>query len=108
MREIVRSRERFSDLRKFFGLWLSLVERLVRDQEAVGSNPTSPILSCKKSVEDTSASCLDRQLQKPNLAMGSLKKRRKAIISKHMRRKRMRANRHNKRLRYKACYYCSF
>ena len=24
------------------GLWLSLVERLVRDQEAVGSNPTSP------------------------------------------------------------------
>jgi hypothetical protein len=28
-----------------FGLWLSLVERLVRDQEAVGSNPTSPILA---------------------------------------------------------------
>jgi hypothetical protein len=28
-----------------FGLWLSLVERLVRDQEAVGSNPTSPILN---------------------------------------------------------------
>jgi hypothetical protein len=27
-----------------FGLWLSLVERLVRDQEAVGSNPTSPII----------------------------------------------------------------
>ena len=27
----------------YFGLWLSLVERLVRDQEAVGSNPTSPI-----------------------------------------------------------------
>src|SRR5947208_9676448 len=25
------------------GLWLSLVERLVRDEEAVGSNPTSPI-----------------------------------------------------------------
>jgi len=24
------------------GLWLSLVERLVRDEEAVGSNPTSP------------------------------------------------------------------
>src|SRR6478736_3867870 len=33
-----------------FGLWLSLVERLVRDQEAVGSNPTSPILtnSCRR------------------------------------------------------------
>jgi hypothetical protein len=28
-----------------YGLWLSLVERLVRDQEAVGSNPTSPILT---------------------------------------------------------------
>jgi hypothetical protein len=27
-----------------FGLWLSLVERLVRDQEAVGSNPTSPMI----------------------------------------------------------------
>jgi hypothetical protein len=26
-----------------YGLWLSLVERLVRDQEAVGSNPTSPM-----------------------------------------------------------------
>ncbi len=26
------------------GLWLSLVERCVRDAEAVGSNPTSPIL----------------------------------------------------------------
>ena len=25
------------------GLWLSLVERLPRVQEAVGSNPTSPI-----------------------------------------------------------------
>jgi hypothetical protein len=25
------------------GLWLSLVERLVRDEEAVGSNPTSPM-----------------------------------------------------------------
>jgi hypothetical protein len=30
-------------LADYFGLWLSLVERLVRDQEAVGSNPTSPI-----------------------------------------------------------------
>ena len=27
-----------------FGLWLSLVERCVRDAEAVGSNPTSPII----------------------------------------------------------------
>ena len=29
--------------RIYCGLWLSLVERLVRDQEAVGSNPTSPM-----------------------------------------------------------------
>lgn len=26
------------------GAWLSLVERLVRDQEVVGSNPAAPIL----------------------------------------------------------------
>jgi hypothetical protein len=31
-----------------FGLWLSLVERCVRDAEAVGSNPTSPISSPPK------------------------------------------------------------
>ena len=37
----------WSDLTKF-GLWLSLVERLVRDQEAVGSNPTSPITCVAK------------------------------------------------------------
>ena len=37
------------------GLWLSLVERLVRDQEAVGSNPTSPI-SNRKSEALTSKS----------------------------------------------------
>ena len=30
--------------REKFGLWLSLVERCVRDAEAVGSNPTSPII----------------------------------------------------------------
>ena len=32
------------DLSIQFGLWLSLVERCVRDAEAVGSNPTSPII----------------------------------------------------------------
>ena len=26
-----------------FGVWLSLVERFVRDEEAVGSNPVTPI-----------------------------------------------------------------
>ena len=33
------------------GLWLSLVERLVRDQEAVGSNPTSPTTIQRLKVE---------------------------------------------------------
>jgi nickel/cobalt exporter len=32
-----------------FGLWLSLVERCVRDAEAVGSNPTSPTLPLNRS-----------------------------------------------------------
>jgi hypothetical protein len=27
------------------GLWLSLVERFVRDEEAAGSNPASPTIS---------------------------------------------------------------
>ena len=36
-----RSRDRRMRREKF-GLWLSLVERCVRDAEAVGSNPTSP------------------------------------------------------------------
>ena len=43
-----RNRRRAASLagrRAHFGLWLSLVERCVRDAEAVGSNPTSPILS---------------------------------------------------------------
>jgi hypothetical protein len=39
----VRSAPAFRASLIYFGLWLSLVERLVRDQEAVGSNPTSPI-----------------------------------------------------------------
>ena len=32
------------------GLWLSLVERCVRDAEAVGSNPTSPMASLDREV----------------------------------------------------------
>ena len=45
-----RSKSRVPRYISDFGLWLSLVERLVRDQEAVGSNPTSPILitECKR------------------------------------------------------------
>ena len=34
-----------------FGLWLSLVERLPRVQEAVGSNPTSPIKEHQQKAE---------------------------------------------------------
>ena len=29
------------------GVWLSLVERYVRDVEVAGSNPVTPIFSCK-------------------------------------------------------------
>ena len=44
LRQNTRSNEaRWASALFHFGLWLSLVERLVRDQEAVGSNPTSPI-----------------------------------------------------------------
>ncbi len=42
MREVCAPKHQFLFWQNF-GLWLSLVERLVRDQEAVGSNPTSPI-----------------------------------------------------------------
>ena len=34
-----------SDILKKFGAWLSLVERLVRDQEAGGSNPLAPTIA---------------------------------------------------------------
>jgi hypothetical protein len=40
MREVVRALRILLAVK--FGLWLSLVERLPRVQEAVGSNPTSP------------------------------------------------------------------
>ena len=46
--ENTRSKDRVRDKFGHFGLWLSLVERLVRDQEAVGSNPTSPIHSMRQ------------------------------------------------------------
>ena len=42
-RRKIREVRRRARLTIQFGLWLSLVERLVRDQEAVGSNPTSPM-----------------------------------------------------------------
>ena len=48
--ENTRSKDRVRGQFGHFGLWLSLVERLVRDQEAVGSNPTSPIHSIAESV----------------------------------------------------------
>lgn len=33
------------------GAWLSLVERFVRDEEVVGSNPVAPIFLCTKISE---------------------------------------------------------
>ena len=48
LHENTRSKGRVRGQFGHFGLWLSLVERLVRDQEAVGSNPTSPIHSIGK------------------------------------------------------------
>ena len=49
IREVGRRARKLRAFIHSFGLWLSLVERLVRDQEAVGSNPTSPmkLLLCK-------------------------------------------------------------
>jgi hypothetical protein len=41
--------------RNQFGLWLSLVERLPRVQEAVGSNPTSPIFRENQVQKSTAA-----------------------------------------------------
>jgi hypothetical protein len=44
------NRARDERLWRHCGLWLSLVERCVRDAEAVGSNPTSPIVHLSRSV----------------------------------------------------------
>lgn len=33
------------------GMWLSLVERFVRDEEAVGSNPVTPIPKRQAGIE---------------------------------------------------------
>ena len=47
-----------------FGAWLSLVERLVRDQEAGGSNPLAPT----KSLKNLGAQALRQQRgPEPNL-----------------------------------------
>ena len=35
------------------GVWLSLVERYVRDVEVAGSNPVTPIFVCQKISFDT-------------------------------------------------------
>ena len=34
-------------LKQYIGLWLSLVERCVRDAEAAGSNPVNPTIELK-------------------------------------------------------------
>ena len=36
----------------YFGVWLSLVECLVRDQEAAGSNPVTPTKKSRSSERD--------------------------------------------------------
>ena len=38
----LRTSESKRELSDYIGLWLSLVERFVRDEEAAGSNPASP------------------------------------------------------------------
>jgi hypothetical protein len=42
-------------LQKNFGLWLSLVERFVRDEEAAGSNPASPTMQRMAGLRDENA-----------------------------------------------------
>lgn len=42
-----------SDKAKHNGLWLSLVERSVRDREVAGSNPVNPTISSLKSQNCT-------------------------------------------------------
>ncbi len=37
-------------LYKTFGVWLSLVERCVRDAEAAGSNPVTPIIKNTQNI----------------------------------------------------------
>ena len=37
-------------LKQYIGLWLSLVERCVRDAEAAGSNPVNPTRNCRSAV----------------------------------------------------------
>ena len=47
----IKRGERLRSHLQSHGLWLSLVERLVRDQEAVGSNPTSPTISIRDELD---------------------------------------------------------
>ena len=42
-------------LKQYIGLWLSLVERCVRDAEAAGSNPVIPTIECETVVSSEAA-----------------------------------------------------
>ena len=62
MNRVVSARRCTPSFTRENGLWLSLVERLVRDQEAVGSNPTSPIESLMIKECFTVTCCAARKL----------------------------------------------
>ena len=46
----------------FFGVWLSLVERLVRDQEVAGSNPATPTIKIRPEIVEISGLILPESL----------------------------------------------
>ena len=35
----------------YYGVWLSLVERFVRDEEVAGSNPVTPTINSSNRIE---------------------------------------------------------
>ncbi|MCU1334671.1 MAG: hypothetical protein JWO19_252 [Bryobacterales bacterium] len=43
---------------EFVGAWLSLVERLVRDQEVEGSNPSAPTISLNSFHQKAGRNCV--------------------------------------------------
>ena len=54
IREMKVQPQSLSTIAGCVGLWLSLVERLPRVQEAAGSNPASPMVAATLRVEDFS------------------------------------------------------
>ena len=61
-----------SSLTRHVGLWLSLVERFVRDEEAAGSNPASPTMRSMAGCRGSNAvrlHCASRARQQPPEAL---------------------------------------